>query len=180
MKNLGIILCFGEVLVDFIAKGTPRSLSEASVFEKYPGGAPANTAFALGRLNADVAMLASVGRDSFGEFLKKELDSYGVNTKYLQFLKDKPTAVVFVSLDSQKIPHFHSFGEGVAYNYFRSDKKVLDLVGKSGIVHLSSIPFIEEPYRTEAGRILEATRKYGTLVSFDAYTYSNRRGRPRS
>jgi fructokinase len=161
------IICFGEILVDFTARGTPDSPGDAFVFEKYSGGAPANTASALGRLGANVAMLGSVGADYFGEFLKKELDRCGVDTRCVQFLKDRPTAVVFVSLDSQKVPHFHSFGEGVAYNYFRADKKALGLISGSKIFHFSSVSLIQDPYRREAMKALESAREAGVWVSFD-------------
>lgn len=161
------IVCFGEILVDFTARGTPASPGAAAVFEKYPGGAPANTASALGRLGAEVAMLGSVGADYFGEFLKNELDRMGVDTRHVQFLKNRPTAVVFVSLDSRKVPHFHSFGEGVAYNYFRAGRKALGLISRSRILHFSSVSLIQGPYRKEAMKALETARKAGVCVSFD-------------
>ncbi len=161
------IICFGEILVDFIAKGNPSSLTNSSIFEKFCGGAPTNTAFALGRLKADVAMLGSVGADFFGEFLKKKLVDSGVNTNYIQVLKNRPTPVVFASLDAQKIPQFHSFGEGVAYNYFVSNKKVFDLIHRSKIFHFTSIPLIQDQPRKETIKILEEARKGKIIISFD-------------
>jgi len=161
------ILCFGEILVDLTARGTPPSLGEARVFEKFSGGAPANTASALGRLGSEVAMLGAVGKDPFGDFLKKELGALGVTVDFVQRVKDKPTAVVFVALDPHKVPHFHSFGQGVAYNYFRVDRKVLGLIAQSKIFHFSSISLIEAPYREEAWKALTAARKAGLWISFD-------------
>lgn len=161
------IICFGEILVDFIAKGATSSLTNSSVFEKFSGGAPANTASVLGRLNADVAMLGSIGADLFGEFLKKSLDDFGVNTNFLQALKNRPTAVVFASLNTSKVPEFHSFGDGVAYNYFVTNKKVIDLVQRSKILHFTSIPLIQTRPRKETIKILNEARKSGTIISFD-------------
>lgn len=161
------IICFGEILVDFIARGTSRSLADSLIFEKFSGGAPANTASALGRLNADVAMLGSVGKDLFGEFLKKNLKKLGVEPGGIQVIKNRPTAVVFASLDSQKIPQFHSFGEGVAYNYFVTNKKVLNLISSSKMFHFTSVPLIHDRYRKETIKALKSARKANVIISFD-------------
>lgn len=161
------ILCFGEILVDFTAWGAPPSLGEAGVFEKFSGGAPANTASALARLGSEVTMLGAVGADPFGDFLRRELKGLGVKASYIQTFKNKPTAVVFVSLDSHKVPHFHSFGRGVAYNHFRVNRKVFSLIRRSRIFHFSSISLIEKPYRAEAWKALQAARKAGLWISFD-------------
>lgn len=161
------IICFGEILVDFIAKGTSCSLADSLIFEKFSGGAPANTASALGRLNTDVVMLGSVGKDVFGKFLKKNLKKFGVEPNGIQVIKNRPTAVVFASLDSQKIPQFHSFGEGVAYNYFITNKKVLNLISRSKIFHFTSIPFIHNRYRKETIKALKSARKANVIISFD-------------
>ncbi len=161
------ITCFGEILVDFVARGTPPSLADAEVFEKFLGGAPANTASALGRLGADVAMLGAVGTDHFGESLKKQLQKTGVDTRYVQSLKGRPTAVVFVSLDAQKVPNFQSSGDGVAYNFFKAHQNALQQISRSKILHFSSVSLIQEPYKTEAKKALETARKAGVWVSFD-------------
>ncbi len=161
------IICFGEIIVDFIAKGISNSLTDSVVFEKFCGGAPANTASALGRLSADVAILGSIGSDFFGAFLKKSLAKSGVDITHIQALNNRPTAVVFASLSPQKIPQFHSFGTGMAYNYFIANKKVFELIAQSKIFHFTSIPLIEGKSRKETLKILAAARKAGAIISFD-------------
>ena len=48
-----------------------------------PGGKGANQAVQCAKLGMDTYMVAKVGRDNFGVFLKDELESYGVITKYI-------------------------------------------------------------------------------------------------
>ncbi len=57
------------------------------------GGGPIPTAMAaLGRLGMKAGLIAAVGKDIFGDFVKDELDKFGVDTSYL-IRKAKPTAV---------------------------------------------------------------------------------------
>lgn len=57
------------------------------------GGGPIPTAMAtLGRLGMKPGIIAAVGKDIFGDFVKDELDKFGVDTSYL-IRKDRPTAI---------------------------------------------------------------------------------------
>ena len=60
------IVCFGELLIDFVALESGVSVGEASGFVKAPGGAPANVAVAVARLGLPSAFLGQVGDDPFG------------------------------------------------------------------------------------------------------------------
>lgn len=74
------VTCFGELLVDMISLN-PGNLVNSEGFLKKFGGAPANTASGLAKLGVPVNYICKVGSDPFGEFLKSELKSYGVNIK---------------------------------------------------------------------------------------------------
>lgn len=58
MKSL--VVCFGEMLIDFVASISGVTLAEASVFEKAPGGAPANVAVGISRLGGSSAFIGKV------------------------------------------------------------------------------------------------------------------------
>ncbi|MBZ0298273.1 MAG: histidine kinase, partial [Anaerolineae bacterium] len=51
------IVCFGELLIDFVALESGVTVGEASGFQKAPGGAPANVAVAVARLGYPSAFL---------------------------------------------------------------------------------------------------------------------------
>lgn len=80
------IISLGEALIDFIPAD-----SENLVYQKSPGGAPANVAVGLARLGAPSSFLGKVGDDVLGTFLKDTLRSYGVNTDHMLLTKEAKT-----------------------------------------------------------------------------------------
>ncbi len=63
-----VITVIGEALVDLVA--SPDWSCRAS-----PGGAPANVAVALARLERDVSLRARISRDGFGTMLRSHLSA---------------------------------------------------------------------------------------------------------
>src|SRR3989338_5213800 len=94
------ITCFGELIVDMISTNT-GTLVESEGFLKKFGGAPGNTAAGIAKLGLPVNIIAKVGNDPFGHFLKKPLDDVGVNTSHVIVSEKDKTTLAFVSLDKQ-------------------------------------------------------------------------------
>lgn len=89
-----MIICCGEALIDFL----PRPLAEGGEgFQPVSGGAIFNTALALGRLGAQVGLLAGVSEDMFGQKILADLQKSGVSTEYLCRMS-KPSTLAFVQL----------------------------------------------------------------------------------
>lgn len=59
VKNSPVV-CFGEVLIDFVPTVGGVSLAEAPAFKKAPGGAPANVAVGISRLGGSSAFIGKV------------------------------------------------------------------------------------------------------------------------
>ncbi|MFB6145777.1 MAG: carbohydrate kinase family protein [Candidatus Nanohaloarchaea archaeon] len=153
------IVSVGELLVDKI--GEPDStLKDSSSFSKRAGGAPANVAVAASRLGADVEMIATVGKDEFGDFLVERLEDEGVKVKNI-WRSEKKTTLAFVALDEENKPHF-SFYRG-ADEHIHKGQLDLDL-DSDDILHIGSLPFT----RSETARdIIGALEEKEARVSFD-------------
>jgi hypothetical protein len=54
------VVCFGELLIDFVPTVSGVSLAEAPAFKKAPGGAPANVAVGIARLGGSSAFIGKV------------------------------------------------------------------------------------------------------------------------
>lgn len=63
-----IVLCFGEILWDFLPDGL------------FPGGAPFNVAYHLRQLGLDSRVVSAVGRDVLGDELLRRLHDWGIPT----------------------------------------------------------------------------------------------------
>ena len=65
------IVAIGELLIDF----TPLKAAPGKVaYELNPGGAPANVLVAAQKLGKKTALIAKVGNDIFGKFLKDTVE----------------------------------------------------------------------------------------------------------
>lgn len=52
-----LVVCFGELLIDFVPTVGGLSLSDAPAFKKAPGGAPANVAVGIAKLGGNSAFV---------------------------------------------------------------------------------------------------------------------------
>ncbi|MDG4648104.1 carbohydrate kinase [Roseibacterium sp. SDUM158017] len=89
-----MILCAGEALIDMLPRKTEGG---EAAFAPYPGGSVFNTAVALARLEAPVALFTGLSDDLFGERLSRVLTVNGVNHA-LAARSSRPTTLAFVSL----------------------------------------------------------------------------------
>lgn len=62
-----------------------------------PGGKGANTAVAAARLGADVALVAAVGADPYGELLRESLRVDGVRTELVHTAR-RPTGIAYITV----------------------------------------------------------------------------------
>ena len=69
------ITALGELLIDFTEVGT--SQNGQKMFERNPGGAPANVLVAARKLGATTAFIGKVGDDMHGAFLRDTLAGEG-------------------------------------------------------------------------------------------------------
>ena len=88
------IFCAGEALIDMLPG---RTEAGATAFVPHPGGSVFNTAVALGRLGAQVALISGVSEDLFGAMLAGGLTASGVETGCL-IRSARPTTLAFVTL----------------------------------------------------------------------------------
>lgn len=59
-KDSFLVVCFGEMLIDFVPTISGLSLADAPAFKKAPGGAPANVAVGIARLGGSSAFIGKV------------------------------------------------------------------------------------------------------------------------
>jgi len=91
------IFCIGELLIDFVAENQGSDLSKANIFTKKPGGAPANVACAISKLDGKSTFIGCVGLDPFGNYLLNVLDENKVSVELAQ-RSATFTTLAFVSI----------------------------------------------------------------------------------
>ena len=82
------ILCFGEILWDFLPDGL------------FPGGAPFNVAYHLKQQGADAKLISAVGRDLLGDELLRRVKSWDISTETIALHQGLPTGYVQAEIGS--------------------------------------------------------------------------------
>lgn len=90
----------GETLVDFIPTDG-GSLDEIGSFQHKPGGAPANVAIGLSRLESPPRFWTRLGSDSFGKFLHELLDRHDIPEEFIVSMESEKTTLAVVSPSSK-------------------------------------------------------------------------------
>lgn len=99
-KTLDLI-CLGRVAVDLYAQQIGSRLEDVTSFAKYLGGSSGNVAYGTAVQGVKSSMLARVGDEHMGRFLREELQRVGVDTSHLITDKTRLTALVLLGIKDQ-------------------------------------------------------------------------------
>ncbi|KAG7533860.1 Ribokinase-like [Arabidopsis thaliana x Arabidopsis arenosa] len=175
LKNLTIdtrdsetlVVCFGEMLIDFVPTVGGVSLAEAPAFKKAPGGAPANVAVGVSRLGGSSAFIGKVGDDEFGRMLADILRLNNVDNSGMRFDHNARTALAFVTLRGDGEREFLFFRHPSADMLLLESELDKNLIQKAKIFHYGSISLIEEPCRSTQLAAMKIAKSAGSLLSYD-------------
>ena len=157
------LTALGELLIDYTPAGaSPRGMP---LYEQNPGGAPANVLVTAARLGRSAALVARVGRDGQGAFLRRTLEREGVDLRGLSEDPEKPTTLAFVTLSETGERGF-SFVRG-ADAALRPEDVPAGLVEESRVLHVGSLSMTGEPVRSATRQALRRARAAGIPLSLD-------------
>ncbi|MBU0530542.1 MAG: hypothetical protein KKC05_02610, partial [Nanoarchaeota archaeon] len=142
-----MMISFGELLVDLIKNGNN--------YIPLPGGAPANFSVALARLGIRSELVASVGKDIYGDMLLDCMRKEDVDISNIQ-VSDKKTSLVFVEL-KKGIPSFEFQRE--ADLDIRMEHMNLDFMNARWF-HFGSLSLTDNPIRETLFHCLEQAKQH--------------------
>ncbi len=158
------IVCVGELLVDLISRDYANTFDEVSHFEPIQGGSPANLCMNMARLGNRTKLVASVGADDMGRFLKKMVENYGVDCTHLTNV-DMPTTLVLVT-KSQYVANFEAYR--FADLMIKKSQIPTNILRDCSLFHTTCFALSKRPAQTT---ILHAAKKAaarGCQLSIDA------------
>ncbi|MBV9230406.1 MAG: carbohydrate kinase, partial [Chloroflexi bacterium] len=158
------VLSIGETLIDLISDTEQGSLSEARSFRMYPGGQATNVVLNLARLGASAILVARVGDDPFGSYLRHHLELAGVGTTYLHTTPQTQTTLVVVTRQSTT-PDFVVYRGADAE--MTPDDMPLALLPRTSLVHTSAFALSREPSCSTVMDFVKQAHEAGCLISFD-------------
>ncbi|XP_059651498.1 probable fructokinase-7 [Cornus florida] len=167
VKKKPLVVCFGEMLIDFVPTVSGVSLAQADAFKKAPGGAPANVAVGIARLGGSSAFIGKVGDDEFGRMLSDILRQNNVDNSGVRFDPEARTALAFVSLRADGEREFTFYRNPSADMRLSRAELDRNLIQKATIFHYGSISLIEEPCRSTHLAAMKIAKKSGCILSYD-------------
>ncbi|MBA0757391.1 hypothetical protein Gotri_020494 [Gossypium trilobum] len=167
IMDSSLVVCFGEMLIDFVPTISGLSLAEAPAFKKAPGGAPANVAVGIARLGGSSAFIGKVGEDEFGYMLADILKENNVNNEGMRFDPGARTALAFVTLRSDGEREFMFYRNPSADMLLQENELDFDLITKATIFHYGSISLITEPCKSAHIAAAKVAKDAGVVLSYD-------------
>lgn len=160
------VLVAGETLIDFLPDA-PGALDEVEAFARRAGGAPANVAVALSRLDEVPLFWTRVGADPFGDFLADTLAEYGVPDRFVERDTSAKTTLAFVTHDEDADRSFSFYRDGTADTRMRSGTVPDEAIDAVEWVHVGGVTLANEPSRSATLDLAERAADRGCTVSFD-------------
>ncbi|MFF7982258.1 5-dehydro-2-deoxygluconokinase [Streptomyces sp. NPDC007901] len=159
------VLTIGRVGVDVYPLQTGVGLAEVDSFGKYLGGSPTNVAVAAARYGRSAAVITKTGRDPFGDFVRKALDGYGVDARFVGTSDIAPTPVTFCEIfPPDDFPlYFYRLPKAPDLD-IHPEELDLRAVRDAGIFWITGTGLSEEPSRSATLAALAHRAKSGTTV----------------
>jgi fructokinase len=159
------IVSLGELLIDFTESGI--SPAGQRLFEQNAGGAVANLVAAASQCGAKTALLAKVGADMHGRFLKQALVDAGVDVSGVIEAGDVFTTLAFVALAANGERTFSFARKPGADTCYRADELPRELLQNTRILHTGSLSLTAEPVRSATYEAIDIARRAGAVITYD-------------
>lgn len=153
------IYSIGEALIDFMPEG--------KMFFSAIGGAPANVAACVAKLNGKSYFVGRVGDDYFGSKIMAELYDIGVDTTFMGQTSLANTGLVFVTLGDSGERGFSFFRNPSADMFLSTDDVGNIAFTSQDILHFCSVDLIDMPVKYATMLAIDNCKAAGGTISFD-------------
>lgn len=141
---------------------------EASTYVKSLGGNAANVAIGLSRLGTSSRVLAKVGDDIHGRYLKQVLEKECVDVSSVITDSLKPTAQCYVFTTLANDNTFLNWPPGNAASLLTSEEIKLSMLDRAEGLHATGISMTAEPRKSAVLKTMKLAHDNDIAISFDA------------
>ncbi len=157
----------GELLIDFVSTEKDVSLTDVPGFAGAAGGAPANVAVGLSKLGVSAGFIGKIGKDPFGEFLRRTLSDHDVDTELLRVSEGARTTLAFVASRSDGQKDICFYRNPGADTLLTAEEVSPAYVRGARLFHFGSVSLSRSPAREATIHAAVLARRAGLLVSYD-------------
>lgn len=159
------VMALGELLIDFTESGVSKN--GRKLFEQNPGGAPANLLTTVSHMGYKTAMIAKIGLDMHGSFLKRVLEQEGICIDYIVEDDTVFTTLAFVAINENGERRFSFARKPGADTCLSASELNRQVIRDCKIFHFGSLSLTDEPARTATIEAVKTAKAAGALISFD-------------
>jgi 5-dehydro-2-deoxygluconokinase len=161
------VVTMGRVSVDLYPEQIEVPLADVETFAKSLGGSATNVAVAAARLGHPSAVITKVGDDGFGPYVRKALEGFGVDARWVGTDPDLRTPIVFCEIYPPDNFPLLFYREPKAPDMnLRREELDLDAIAAAPLFWMTGTGLSDEPSRTATLEALK-TRSRGSITVFD-------------
>ena len=165
MKQTFDVVALGELLIDFTQNGL--SGQGNPLFEANPGGAPCNVLAMLQKLGRKTAFIGKVGKDGFGDQLRKTVLEAGINVDHLLTDDTVHTTLAIVHTEPGGDRDFSFYRDPGADMMLREEELPRSLLESCRIFHFGTLSMTHPGVRAATKSAVLRAKQAGALISFD-------------
>ncbi|MGH8944721.1 MAG: PfkB family carbohydrate kinase, partial [Acidimicrobiia bacterium] len=153
----------GRVGVDLYPAQVGVRLSEVTQFDRFLGGTATNVAVAAARYGHSSAVITKVGDDEFGLYIRRALEGFGVDPRFVGTHPDLRTPIVFCEVHPPDHFPLLFYREPVAPDITLTTAELdLDAIASARIFWTTGTGLSDEPSRSATLAALDAAE--GTVI----------------
>ena len=159
------VCALGELLIDF----TENGLSEQGnpLWEANPGGAPCNVLAMLNKLGRKTAFIGKIGRDVYGDQLRKTVEDAGIDVTGLLTDGEVHTTLAIVHKLENGDRDFSFYRNPGADMMLTADELPVSIIEDCRIFHFGTLSMTHDGVRAATERAIATAKAAGALISFD-------------
>ncbi len=162
------VVTMGRVSVDLYPEQIGVSLAEVKTFAKSLGGSATNVAVAAARLGHPSAVITKVGDDGFGSYVRKALEGFGVDARWVGTDSKLRTPIVFCEIYPPDNFPLLFYREPKAPDMnLTPDDLDLDAIAAAPLFWMTGTGLSDEPSRTATLNALEQRSEGITVFDLD-------------
>ncbi len=164
------VACIGILVADVIAKPVdkipkPGLLERIDSIAIYSGGCAMNAGIDMAKIGLKTAVLGKTGDDSFGSFLRGELEKYSVDISGLATDESVQTsASVVVSASNGERSFLHTVGANATFCY---NDVNWDVIENSKIVFVAGTMLMDAFDGEDCAKVLKKCKEMGKITVLD-------------
>jgi 5-dehydro-2-deoxygluconokinase len=162
------VVTIGRVSVDLYPEQIGVSLADVTTFAKSLGGSATNVAVAAARLGHPSAVITKVGDDGFGPYVRKALEGFGVDPRWVGTDPDLRTPIVFCEIHPPDNFPLLFYREPKAPDMNLTPEDLdLDAIAAAPLFWMTGTGLSDEPSRTATLNALEQRSEGITVFDLD-------------